>query len=120
LQVTGADEMTRQEAANVNCSSPDVVVLSEYVPSALAVHVPVTCMDPVTGADAQPAPNNAKSRAPVTFRQDAVTAQVPVMSPPHGVPFEQDGPPPLFPPVPPLLELMLQPLVATVDARTTT
>ena len=27
--------MTRHEGANVNCSSPDVVVSSEYVPSAL-------------------------------------------------------------------------------------
>jgi hypothetical protein len=28
-QETGVDEMTRHEAASANCSSPDVVVLSE-------------------------------------------------------------------------------------------
>jgi hypothetical protein len=32
----------RQAAGTVIASVPDVVVLSEYVPSALAVHVPVT------------------------------------------------------------------------------
>ena len=60
-QVVGVDEMIRHDAAKVNCSSPDVVVLSEYVPSELAVHVPVTWREPVTGADGQPAPTNVRS-----------------------------------------------------------
>jgi hypothetical protein len=46
----------RHEAGNASCSLPDVVVLSEYVPSVLAVHVPVTWRDPVTDADVQPIP----------------------------------------------------------------
>src|SRR5450432_3879700 len=103
--------MTRQEGAKVNCSSPVVVVLSEYVPSALAVHVPVTCKDPVTGAVAQPAPINIIFRFPLTLRQDAMTFQVPTTLPPQPVTFEQDAPaPPVpleLPPVPnaPALEL---------------
>jgi hypothetical protein len=103
--------MTRHEGANVNCSSPEVVVLSKYVPSALAVNVPVTCRDPVTGAVGHPAPNDAKSRLPVTFRHDDVTVQVPTTMPPQGVTLGQDPPaPPLpdFAPVPdepPRLEL---------------
>ncbi len=60
-QVTGVDEMTRHADANVICSLPDVSVLSEYVPSELAVNVPVTWRDPVTGADGQPAPINDRS-----------------------------------------------------------
>ena len=40
--VTGVDEITRQDGPSVNCSWPVVVVSSEYVPSALAVNVPVT------------------------------------------------------------------------------
>ena len=41
-QVTGVDEMIRHAGASVNCSVPDVIVLSEEVPSELAVNVPVT------------------------------------------------------------------------------
>ena len=81
----------------MNCSSPDVVVSSEYVPSALAVHVPVTWRDPVTGADGQPAPTSDRSSAPATFRHDDVTVQVPTTLPPQGVTLEQDAPPPLPP-----------------------
>ena len=91
-QVTGVDEMTRHDGPNVNCSSPVVVVLSEYVPSALAVHVPVTWRAPVTGADGHPAPTSERSKLPVTFRQDDVTVQVPTRLPPQGVPLEQDPP----------------------------
>ena len=65
-QLTGVDEITRHDGANVNCSSPEVIVSSEYVPSALAVNVPVTVSEPVTGADGQPAPANDRSRAPDT------------------------------------------------------
>ena len=83
-QVTGVDEMTRHEGASVNCSSPDVIVSSEYVPLALAVNVPVTWRDPVTGADGQLAPATVRSSAPATLRQDDVTVQVPTTSPAAG------------------------------------
>src|SRR5450432_1202291 len=94
--------MTRHEGANVNCSSPVVVVLSEYVPSALAVHVPVTCKEPVTGAVAQPAPTSIRSRLPLTLRHDDVTFQVPTTLPPQAVTLEQDAaaPPAPEPPAP--------------------
>ena len=92
--------MTRQAGTNVNCSVPDVVVSSVYVPSELRVHVPVTCRDPVTGADEQPAakPNIERSSSPDTFRHDDVAVHVPTRLPPQGVPLEQDAvPPPLLP-----------------------
>jgi hypothetical protein len=46
----------RHEAGNENCSVPDVVVLSKYLPSEVAVHVPVTWRSPVTLPDRQPNP----------------------------------------------------------------
>ena len=98
-QVTGADEMTRHEGASVNCSSPDVIVSSEYVPLALAVNVPVTWRDPVTGAIGQLAPATVRSSAPATLRQEDVTVQVPTTSPAQGVTLGQDAPP--APPPPP-------------------
>lgn len=91
LQVTGVDEMTRHEAANVNCSVPEVIVLSEYVPSELANHDPVTSRDPVTGADVQPRVKRDRSSSPVTFRHEDVAVQVPTMLPPHAVPLEQEA-----------------------------
>jgi hypothetical protein len=45
-------EIFRHEAGNVSSSTPDVVVLSEYVPLDRAVHVPVTRSDPVTDPNA--------------------------------------------------------------------
>src|SRR6478609_1791617 len=84
-QVTGADEMIRHEGESANCSSPVVVVSSEYVPSALAVNVPLTSREPVTAVVGQPAPTNARSSSPVTFRHDDVTDQVPTTLPPQGV-----------------------------------
>jgi hypothetical protein len=102
LQVTGVEEITRHEAASVNCSVPEVVVSSEYVPSALAVHVPVTERSPVTGADGQPAPTSERSRLPVTFKQDEATFQVPMRSPPHAVTLEQEPPAPPLPERPPV------------------
>ena len=126
-QLTWVDEMTRHEGANVNCSSPEVIVLSEYVPSALAVHVPDTWSDPVTGTDGQPAPASDRSSWPLTLRQDDVTVQAPAALPPHGATLEQAaGPPPLLPPAPPVFPLLppgppplapvLQPLVAIIVA----
>src|SRR3954453_10089320 len=100
LQVTGVDEITRHEGANVNCSWPVVVVSSKYVPSALAVNVPVTASVPVTGAVGQPAPTSDRSRAPLTVRHDDETVHVPTTSPPHAVTLGQGAPPLLLPPPP--------------------
>jgi hypothetical protein len=104
-QVTGVEEITRHEGSNVNVSVPVVVVLSEYVPSELAVHVPVTSRDPVTGADEQSMPINDTSSSPVTFRHDDVTFQVPTTLPLQGVTFGQSTgwllpPLPALPPLP--------------------
>src|SRR5579863_584377 len=116
-QVTGVDEMTRHEDPNVNCSAPEVSVSSEYVPSALTVQVPVTCRDPVTGADGQPAPTRERSRLPVTFRQDDVTVQVPTRSPPHAVTFGHEVPTPPVPEIPPELTAPPVPGVPPVPGR---
>jgi hypothetical protein len=59
--VTGVDEITRHDGGIVICSAPDVIVSSEYVPSTLAVNVPVTWRDPVIGTDVQLAPNIDRS-----------------------------------------------------------
>ena len=87
-QLVGVEEITRHEASNVICSSPDVTVLSVQVPLALAVHVPITWREPVTGADGQPAPTNDRSSAPVTVRHVDVTVQLPTTSPPQGSTLE--------------------------------
>jgi hypothetical protein len=84
-----------------------MVKLSEYVPSDLAVHVPVTLRDPVIGADAQPIPKPDMSRFPVTAKHEDVTFQVPTTSPPQGetlaVAVQVEPPPaPPLPEVPPL------------------
>ncbi len=124
-QPTGVDEITRQEASNVKFSAPVVVVLSVYVPSELAVHVPVTRRDPVMGTDPQAIPISETFNCPVTLRQDEVAFQVPTMSPPQaetlvhadvltcseapplpelaptpGDPPLPVAPPPVFPPLP--------------------
>jgi hypothetical protein len=46
-------DICRHEDAKLIVSRPDVIVLSEYVPLDLAIHVPVTWRDPVTGAGGQ-------------------------------------------------------------------
>src|SRR3954469_3810535 len=116
--VTWVDEITRHEAASVKCSWPVVVVPSAYVPSGLAVHVPLTWSDPVTGADGQPAPTSPRSSSPLTFRHDEVTVHAPTTLPPHAVTLEQapappPAPLPVLPPVPdalPELELHAAPI----------
>src|SRR5678810_258311 len=97
-QVTGVDEITRHPGASANCTLPVVVVSSAYVPFALAVNVPVTCRDPVTGVDGQPAPTSDRSRSPLTVRHDDVTVQVPTTSPPHADTLAQEPPAPPRPP----------------------
>jgi hypothetical protein len=113
-------DIFRHEAGNVICSLPDVVVLSKYVPSDLAVHVPVTWRDPVTDADAHPRDNTDISSCPVTFRQDEVTVQVPTTSPPQGTTLVQEAPPapPLgLPPVPTVPPLAFVPPVPFAPPR---
>jgi hypothetical protein len=91
--VIGVDERTRHADPKGNCSWPEVVVLSVYVPSALRVHVPVTWSDPVTVGEEQPAanPNEERSSDPETFRHDPVAVQVPTAPPPQAVTSEQDA-----------------------------
>ena len=98
-QLTGVEEMTRHEGPNVNCSLPVVTVLSVYFPSAVAVQVPSTLREPVTGAEAQPALDNDRSRLPVTLIHDDATVQEPTTSPPQGATLEH-SPPPVLPPLP--------------------
>jgi hypothetical protein len=50
----GVDETVRHEGDNVKVIEPVVTVLSVYFPLALAVHVPVTFSDPVTGIFSHP------------------------------------------------------------------
>jgi hypothetical protein len=52
--LTGVDETVRHEGDNGKVIEPVVIVLSEYVPFVLAVHVPVTLRDPVTGTFGHP------------------------------------------------------------------
>src|SRR4051794_11780568 len=94
-QVTGVDEITRHDGPSVNCSVPDVTVASVVVPSAFAVHVPLTWSEPVTGAVGQAAasPTRVRSSVPLTERHDDVTVHVPTRSPPQAVPSGQSPPP---------------------------
>lgn len=96
----------RHELGSAMCSTPVAVVLSENVPFALAVQVPVTCSEPVTGAESHSKPNDLKSNWPSTLRHDDVTFQVPTKSPPHGVRTGHESgvvvglPPVAAPPIP--------------------
>jgi hypothetical protein len=55
------DETVRQALLNGNFMVPFVTVLSVYVPSELAVHVPVTSKDPVTRTELHPMPRSDTS-----------------------------------------------------------
>jgi hypothetical protein len=104
-QVVVVPESIRHEGASANCSVPVVVVISEYVPSALAVHEPLTVSDPVAGAGGQLSPASVRSCSPVTFKHDDVTFQVPTTLPPQGATFEHEAAPPpapVFPVLPPV------------------
>jgi hypothetical protein len=101
--VIGVDDSTRHEEFSVNCSCPVVVVPSVYVPSALAVQVPVTWSDPVTGADEHPDANPKfdKSSIPETLRHDDATFQLATTFPPQVPALEHDASPgPLVDPAP--------------------
>jgi hypothetical protein len=102
-QVVVVPESIKQAGASSSDSVPVVVVWSVYVPSALAVHVPVTWSDPVTGAGAQFNPASVRSCSPLNVRQDDVGFHVPTTLPPHGATLEHDmaaPPAPELPPVP--------------------
>jgi hypothetical protein len=97
----GTDETERQSGPSDTFAEPVVTVLSVYVPSALAVKVPVVVSVPVTGILVQPRLKYAPSRSPAKAKQDdEETAQVPTTEPPHGVTSVQDGPAPPVPPAP--------------------
>src|SRR4029453_11485278 len=106
-QVTTTDETVRQSLPSVMVAEPVVAVLSVYVPSALAVKVPVTVSVPVTGTLGQPRLKYEPSMSPAKAKQeDEETAQVPTTEPPHAATSGQDGPaapvpPAPLPPVPP-------------------
>jgi hypothetical protein len=90
---------------------PDVVVPSVYVPSAFAVHVPLTLREPANVTFLQlrgSSPANVMSRLlPPIVRHDELTAQVPTTLPPQAVTAGHDDPPPPppVPVIPPLLEV---------------
>jgi hypothetical protein len=96
---TGTDETVKHESLNGNAMEPVVVVLSVYVPLPLAVHVPSTCRDPVTGTVLHPT-SKLTSQSPDKVRQDDVTFQVPTGWPPlPELPLLAEEPPrPAFPP----------------------
>ena len=84
-QATLTDDTDRQVGASGNVVEPVVVVLSVYDPSPFAVHVPVTCREPVTGTVVHPRLARETSMSPVSVRHDEVTLQVPSTEPPQGV-----------------------------------
>jgi hypothetical protein len=122
-QVIRTDETERQSLVSDTFAEPLVIVLSVYVPSALAVKVPVVVSVPVTGTLAQPRLKYEPSRSPAKVKQDdEETVQVPTTEPPHGVTSVHDGPVPPVPPVPlepPLPALQAEAKATTVARRPT-
>jgi hypothetical protein len=123
VHVTVVPERIKHPASSWTVALPVVVVPSVYVPFAFAVHVPLTLIEPEIDALLQvrgSRPTSEMSRAPLKFRQDDVTFQVPTTLPPHGAPFGQDGPPvPAVPvdPAVPLLELPPVPVRLPVELQ---
>src|SRR3569833_2332019 len=104
-QVPGAIDSVMHSAGSVSVSVHVVIVLSEKVPFAIAVQVPVTCKVPGTWPAGLVRPNSDRtSFEPVTLRQpDAF--HVPVTVPPQAVTLAGGVQlPPCVPPldVPPL------------------
>jgi hypothetical protein len=87
VQVVVVPEIVRHGAGNESTSVPVVVVLSVTDPPDLAIHVPDTCNEPVTGADVHPTPSDVRSAWPLTFKHPAAL-QVPTKLPPQGTTFE--------------------------------
>ena len=105
-QATSVDEIDRHEGASGNLIEPVVVVPSLYVPSLLAVQVPVTSSEPVTGTVLHPRLARVTSMSPDKVRHDDITFHVPTTEPPQGVAVEHFGgpcvPPDPLPEDPPL------------------
>jgi hypothetical protein len=119
---TLTDDTDRQAGESGNVIVPVVTVLSVYVVSPFAVHVPVTCSEPVTGTVGHPRLASTTSMSPATVKQDEVTLQVPRTDPPQVEPPGQFWgaavpPVPVAPPVPPPETGELQLLVATASER---
>jgi len=113
VHVTVVPERIKHPASSWTVALPVVVVPSVYVPFAFAVHVPLTLIEPEIDALLQvrgSRPTSEMSRAPLKFRQDDVTFQVPTTLPPHGAPFGQDGPPVPAVPVDPAVPLLEPPV----------
>ena len=126
VQVTGVDETERHAGASGNVIMPVVTVLSVYVPLLLAIQVPVTCREPVTGTVMHPRLAKTTSMSPERARHDDATVHEPTAEPPQGVTPGQFGagmppvpPLPLDPPEPVAPTPLLQPLLAAMaEART--
>jgi hypothetical protein len=101
-QATGTDETERHAVASGNVIDPVVLVLSLYVPSALAMKVPVVDREPFTDMVGQPRLVEETSMSPDNARHEEVTFHVPTRSPPQAAPLLQFGAPPepMLPPVP--------------------
>jgi hypothetical protein len=122
-QLTTTDETVRQELSIDTFAEPVVVVLSTYVPSALAVKVPVVVSVPVTGTLGQPRLKYQPSISPAKAKhEDEETAQVPTTEPPHAATSGQDGPVPPVPPapLPPEPELVQAEAMVTTVAKSPT
>jgi len=119
-QLMATDETVRQSLPSDTFAEPVVTVLSVYVPSALAVKVPVVVSVPVTGTVGQPRLKYEPSRLPASAKQDDdETVQVPTTEPPQGATSAQVGPAPPVPPAPPPPELLLPELVQAEASVTT-
>ena len=124
VQLNWVPDRFKQPAGSSIVVVPDVVVPSVYVPSALAVHVPLTFMDPlsVTFLHMEGSSKPEMSRFVVLkVKHDELTVHVPTTLPPqaatlgHPPPVPVLEPPaaPAAPELPPVPEGSLVPL----DAR---
>jgi hypothetical protein len=99
---TLTDDTDRHMGANGKVMEPVVMLSSVYVPSPLAVHVPVTWREPVTGTVVQPRLARETSMSPERARHDDATVQLPMTEPPQGVALGQLDEGPDVPPPPPM------------------
>jgi hypothetical protein len=123
-QATFTDEIDRHESSSGKVAEPVVTVSSVYLPLSLAVQVPVTSRDPVTGTVLQPKLARETSMSPDRVKQEDFTFQVPTTLPPQvwtsgqlaGWLVVPEPPPPALPPLPaPPVEL--PPAAGTSEAR---
>jgi hypothetical protein len=98
-QLTLVPDRFKHPDGSSACVVPDVVVLSVYVPSALAVHVPLTVTVPVSFtfmhiAGSSPAAEMSRFVA-LKVKHDELTFHVPTTLPPQAATFEHADPPPV-------------------------